>query len=178
MCGTVQWGDVPGWIEALATVVAAVAAIAAFRYARRAFRLEQNRDRDREEERLKTLRASIERQRRAQAVKVSSWVELSTFERDLIFGPLGQRQVRVRNASDLPVWSVVALVGKVGEDDFTEVGSRTVLPPGEDVTFVFGPNTDSSDDPEGLVRCIVVFTDSAGARWHRNEDGVLDGGGF
>lgn len=78
-----RWGDVPGWIEALATVGALIAAIVAVRAFWRVLGIEQARERDR----------LVERERGQQADQVAAWLSVKP-------------ALTVLNGSSLPVYDV------------------------------------------------------------------------
>lgn len=136
------WQDV---VVTIATVTAALGAVAAALIAALAYR-----------------RQSLDRHR-DQASKVGAWIEREYIAAwgDPKARLKGQR-VRVRNASDQPIFNVVALIRDAESRRGVRTAGFTTLPPG----------ADEADDitPLGSAPMFVTlsFTDSAGSRWRRD----------
>lgn len=149
-----QWGNVPGWIEALATVGALVAAIVAVRASWRVLGIEQARERDR----------LVEGERAEQADRVAAWLSLNP-------------ALTVLNGSSLPVYDVeIRIYGEDGEHLTT--GKWSVLAPGmlELGAVALEPlgkyfRIDLATRQRGSL--VMVFRDSAGRTWHRDAKGLL-----
>jgi arabinogalactan oligomer/maltooligosaccharide transport system substrate-binding protein len=160
----VSWGDVPGWLSSVATIVALLFAAAAAIATRNVFRIESERDRLASEGRREQERIN----RRSQAALVSAWWDASS-------GPKGCG-VFVRNASEAPVYQ--AHLTFLGRDDGSEDTKIhcLVIPPGELPQFLPvepAPN-DPGEEPKDFVRRVrLTFTDAAGVRWVRDEYGRL-----
>lgn len=173
----VELGDVPTWIGALASVAALGAAIYAGIIARRALRLEFDRDRDRENE-----------GRREQASRVSAWVgtkERPPAPQGFVAGAwhADERGVLVRNGSAEPIYQVELDLWNEGALRGTHL-VRGLVPPGvlfrrvpdEEYQFTH-PDEDGVEvlvndlDPTFLIQ--VRFTDARGRRWRRAIDGQL-----
>lgn len=173
----VDWGDMPAWLSAVGTVVALLFAAIAAKAAQRVYQIEFQRDVLAEQ----TRRQQEDRQRRAQAVLVSGWPGGQTDD------PGPQRWgAFVRNASETPVYQANVTVLHVHDPDRTERFTLPVIPPGSEplfrpvsldanTTHTSGDNTGtrSSSPSVGEYRVEITFTDSAGARWKRDQLGGL-----
>lgn len=143
-----------GWIETASNVFSSIGTVGAFGTGFVLLRREHRRDADREEE-----------SHRAQAARVSAWVE-ARLRHD------GTRELalHVHNASDMPIYEVeLPLPAPVGEDSRTEfIG---LVPPGQTVRRP-APHDwlRSYVEPEPVE---VGFLDSAGRQWGRDEQGRL-----
>jgi hypothetical protein len=189
---TDERGHFPAWLAALATTAALIAAIFAARYAARAFALEAQREDHR-----------IEADRTSQASLIAAWVGEKAFteyyEDDdsalapLIAGPPRFVQgIYLRNASNLPVFTLTATVSVMARDPDTgkqqseELGREdlAVLPPSTQAVFhrmnyrndgnlrlAFHKSREQGLEPVCLVR--LTFRDSEGATWVRGELGGL-----
>jgi len=150
----IDGGSAPAWFGAIVTSLAFLIAAVAF--------LRQTDDR-----------------RTEQARKVCCWpIEVTdrrtTTERGLPLGHgVGQSvRVRVRNASELPVYDVSVWVHFSYAPDAGSMGSheRVIVPPGDtDVwaDWVEFPPSGLADDPY----VDLSFRDSSGRRWQRLYDG-------
>ena len=142
------------WLSAFADAFSAVGTVGAFFIGFMLLRREQRREADRTED-----------ERRAQAERISAWVELSRKVdggRELLF--------HIHNASAMPIYEVELPLPARGEED---AGSEFVglVPPGQTVqrpapaewrrTYI---------EPEPVQ---IEFLDSAGRRWSRDEQGTL-----
>jgi hypothetical protein len=140
--------------SAFANAFSAVGTVGAFLIGFLLLRREQRREADRTED-----------ERRAQAERISAWVELSRKvdgSRELAF--------HIHNASAMPIYEVELPLPPRGEE---EAGSEFVglVPPGQTVqrpapaewrrTYI---------QPEPVQ---IEFLDSAGRRWSRDEQGTL-----
>ncbi|BCJ50425.1 hypothetical protein Asp14428_19000 [Actinoplanes sp. NBRC 14428] len=143
-----------GWLGAIADSFAAVGTVGAFLVGFLLLRREHRREADRAED-----------ERRAQAERISAWVELTRKvdgSRDLAF--------HIHNASDMPIYEVeLPMPARDGEEPGSEfIG---LVPPGRTVQ-----RTAPSDwlrtyvEPEPVQ---IEFLDSAGRRWSRDEQGSL-----
>lgn len=143
-----------GWIDAAANVFNAVGTVGAFGTGFVLLRREHRREVDREEE-----------SRRAQAARVSAWVEVHRHDdgtRELAF--------HVHNAGDMPIYEVeLPLPTHPGEASHTEfIG---LVPPSQTVRRP-APREwlRSYVGPEPIE---IEFLDSAGHHWNRDEQGRL-----
>ncbi|MEU8241792.1 hypothetical protein AB0C07_26375 [Actinoplanes missouriensis] len=142
------------WVGAGADAFAAIGTVGAFIVGFVLLRREHRREADRSED-----------EQRAQAARISSWVELTRKadgSRELAF--------HIHNASDMPIYEVELPLPALGDE---EAGSEFVglVPPGRTVqrpapaewlrTYV---------EPEPVQ---LEFLDSAGRRWSRDEQGSL-----
>jgi hypothetical protein len=173
-------GDLAGWVEAVATGLALIAASVAAVFAAGAFTLERERE-DR----------WFDSQRSAQASLVACWWGTRTHD---IKGPGGdvmaQAEVSgvwVRNASDLPITRVEFSV--FSDDELIGSWSHPrPVPPTVEPWFLPAPNALASElrsrvvsNPEGTVLQTVPdvtvtmrFRDSAGTWWRRTRLGALE----
>ena len=142
------------WLNTAANVFQSVGTVGAFIVGFVLLRREHRREADRAED-----------DRRAQAERVSAWVELRRRDdgsRDLA--------LHVHNASDMPIYEVeLPLPNPAGEEPATEfIG---LVPPGQTVRRP-APREwmRSYTEPEPVE---IEFLDSAGWQWRRNEQGSL-----
>jgi hypothetical protein len=185
----VVWGDVATWATAVftlaATIGASIAAVAAWRV----LSIERQRDAGLAEER-----------RRAQAEKVSAWMDSDVLEVGGPF-PINRAGCQLLNVSDQPV-SRIGVAVKLPDGTTALVARRQVLPPGGTavarseecraamspwITRPGAPATPSTDADRRAARTLepdwrhrieempvmVVFTDAAGIEWCRDFDGQL-----
>ena len=143
-----------GWVSDAADTFSAVGTVGAFVVGFVLLRKEQRREAGRSDD-----------ERRAQAAKISAWVEMHR-------KPDGLRELafHIHNASDMPIYEVeLPLTGPDSEEGAAEfVG---LVPPGQTIrrpapaawkrTYV---------EPEPVQ---IEFLDSAGRRWTRDEQGKL-----
>jgi hypothetical protein len=160
------------WLEAVATVAAVVAAVAAGTFAARAVRIEQDRD-----------NRWIAQQRSSQATRIAAWVpRLETEERDGVTVLTGV-YVRLRNVSDVPVSRVVvktALVwptpnGGSGRMEFgaLDLGVLPPLEPADGLTEPRVPIQPMRLPGGAAVEVQLSFVDAGGHPWIRLPDGQL-----
>ena len=176
MCDwTLNWGDVPTWITALATILALIAAVWAVRASWSVLRLEQQRE-DRAEKAEEERREQVHRA--AQADAVAGWIHrldavyhdvAGTLETPPIWG------AKIVNVSLLPVYDVKVGFHRPNGRRLADV-DYGLLPPGE--TFVASPVNLAIEDPVGpgnekSVRVEVEFRDTAGRVWLRDRYGLL-----
>jgi arabinogalactan oligomer / maltooligosaccharide transport system substrate-binding protein len=163
----VQWGDVPTWVSAVATLTALVFAAVAAIYAGRAYRIESERDKQSAGER----RDRAELQRRAQATLVSAWWGTQNREND---SP--QWGVFIRNASSTPVYENMITITRFHDPEVGDTFEIPVVPPTSQPTFhrseIWSEGVARGVKPAEL-RVEVMFTDSAGVRWVRDKQGRL-----
>jgi arabinogalactan oligomer / maltooligosaccharide transport system substrate-binding protein len=180
-----NWGDIPSWLSSIATILALLFAAVAAVAAQRAYRIESERDR---------ISAEARRQqeaflRRTQAALVSAWWGWQP-------GGAGEQRAGrwgafVRNASETPVYQASLTMLDIHDPDVSERLDLAIVPPGaEPVFYPSGLNgTPGGDHPAGwpagggaLVqdgqhavdyRVEIAFTDSAGVRWIRDQQGRL-----
>src|SRR5689334_11831407 len=95
-----DWGDVPTWVQAIATLLALIAAGAAASAAWQVLAVERKRDVDRQQ--VEDERRAAEA--RGQADRVAAWPSTSPTEQNA--PPPPQQGVSIRNASELPVYNV------------------------------------------------------------------------
>jgi hypothetical protein len=186
-----SWGGVPDWVTALGTVgllagaaFTAVFAVQAFREQAKEVRLLEDQVSDQRALSLRQaevlglqaeeIRASLENRRRDQAVRVFTWVEITSHAR-------GQFLVHVTNASDRPIYGLTFLLG-YGDDEEAEYFSKPeavkhVMP---HKTSVFEPDKDehsilwgTSWEP-GEVWSAVLFRDASGETWRVNSKGQME----
>ncbi|MEU4220822.1 hypothetical protein [Actinoplanes sp. NPDC026623] len=142
------------WLSAFADVLSAVGTVGAFLVGFLLLRREHHREADRAED-----------ERRAQAARISAWVELTRKvdgSRNLAF--------HIHNASDMPIYDV-ELPMPARDDE--EPGSEFVglVPPGQTIQRAAPPDwLRTYVDPEPVQ---IEFLDSAGRRWSRDEQGSL-----
>lgn len=159
--------DWPGWIEAIATVVAALAAIVAGLYARRAvsdtgaaLALERERDEQRAEE-----------ARRQQASMVSAWIERDDLViiRNLSYQPISHIELHILFGGNFS--QVNADLGVIGgHPSDPELSDRKVPIPD---AYMERYLAEEDDGPFGAT---LVFRDAAGRDWVRRPDGDLRDG--
>jgi hypothetical protein len=142
------------WLGAIADSFAAVGTVGAFLVGFLLLRREHRREADRAED-----------ERRAQAERISAWVEL-------IRKIDGGREVafHVHNASAMPIYEVeLPLPARDGEEPGSEfVG---LVPPGQTIQRAAPADwLRSYVEPEPVQ---IEFLDSAGRRWSRDEQGTL-----
>lgn len=148
-----EWGTVPDWVEALATVVAAGAAIGAGRWALRLLEVEQRRDERLEEER-----------RREQASHVGAYIDAA-------------RIVHIVNASKQPVHDLNVRVDIVGRKHPIEfpytLGPSKEWP--EELKDQARDDFNAALVADGAPpsRLEMAFTDGQGVRWRRELNGRL-----
>ncbi|WP_405582177.1 hypothetical protein [Streptomyces sp. NBC_01190] len=142
------------WVGTAADVFSSIGTVGAFGTGFVLLRREHRREADRDEE-----------ARRAQAARVSAWVEL--YRRDD-----GTRELafHVHNASDMPIYEVeLPLPALPGEESHTEfIG---LVPPSQTIRRP-APHEwlRSYVEPEPVE---IEFLDSAGRHWNRDEQGTL-----
>ena len=144
------------WLSAFADTFSAVGTVGAFLVGFLLLRREHRREADRAED-----------ERRAQAARISAWVEL-TLKQD------GSRELalHIHNASAMPIYEVeLPLPAPGNEAPAAEfVG---LVPPGQTVRRPAPPEwLRSYVEPEPIQ---IEFLDSAGRRWSRDEQGTLSG---
>jgi arabinogalactan oligomer / maltooligosaccharide transport system substrate-binding protein len=171
----VNWGDVPTWVSAGVTLGALIFAVAAVLVARRAFRLELERDR---------VNAEIRQRqdayvRRSQSALVSAWWG-SADESHARSRSAGAWGAFLRNASETPIYKANMTIVGGGNQAGPKVMEFPVVPPTRQP--VFHSVTMSRAAPVAGQRgaraapdCKVSlrFTDAAGIRWVRDEYGAL-----
>lgn len=142
------------WLNTVANVFQSVGTVGAFVTGFVLLRREQLREVDRTED-----------ERRAQAARVSAWVEMfrtADGTRSL--------SLHVHNASDMPIYEVeLPLPAPAGEESITEfIG---LVPPGQTIRRS-APREwlTSYAGPEPIE---IEFLDSMGSQWRRDEQGAL-----
>ncbi len=159
-----NWGDVPTWLSSIATVLALAFAAVAAVAAQRVYRIESERDRISAEAR-REQEAFL---RRTQAALVSAWWgRQDGGERPDRWGAF------VRNASETPVYQASLTVMDIHDPDVSERSELPIVPPGAEPAF--HPSDLAVQDGQRTVdyRVEITFTDSAGARWIRDQQGRL-----
>lgn len=163
MLANIDWGTVPTWVSAGSAVSALITAAVALIYARR------------------TWTKSVDEARRKQADLVAAWVEK---------GAAGAFQCRVRNASNLPVYDVHVVVNGYGEVVVPGLGEweAQIVPPADtgltweipsaEAERTRGPAVVYGEiDTRGVLAqdllAEIRFTDTAGRRWRRSDQGLL-----
>ncbi len=152
------------WLDAGANVFSAIGTVGAFAVALVLFRREHARE-----------AAHSEDARRAQAVRVSAWIE----QRRTAHGA-PELAFHVHNASDMPIYEVSLpdpADEALGDDTPEEDGGPGeaefigLVPPGRTVTRPAPQSWRAAyRDPEPVP---LEFVDSSGQRWTRDEDGTL-----
>lgn len=177
-----NWGDVPTWISAgtalLGMVVSTIALLFAAKAARTAhavYRIESERDRRSEQERIERHNEAMAEQ----ASKVACWFEKEG--RLVTIGPhrdVPRVRFLIRNASDVPIYDVHAYYFFPSQDGIYEAVKQFPL-------SILGPaaTTDFSADARLLVRVgpeiadkgrmAMAFRDAGGIYWWRNINGRL-----
>lgn len=161
------------WLEAISTFAAFTAASVAVYFAMRTHQVEAERD-----HRMETARL------REQASKVASWYGSSTGEALISGRRTGQfrtqRGVRLRNASDLPVSSV--LIALTDTTQVFAVHRVGLLPPGSEPKFEPFPTSTLEEVDERKNRysedweptAAIAFIDASGNGWARSPMGRLE----
>ena len=161
------------WLEAISTFAAFTAASVAVYFAMRTHQVEAERD-----HRIATALV------REQASKVASWYGSSTGEALISGPPTGQfrtqRGVRLRNASDLPVSSV--LIALTDATQVFAVHRVGLLPPGSEPKFEPLPSATLEEMDERKRRyseeweptAAIAFIDASGNGWARSPMGRLE----
>jgi hypothetical protein len=169
-------GDLPTWIQAVATVLALIAASIAAVAAWRVLEVERRRDDERrqfEDER----RATDER---TQAERVAAWPSLVRSDPADPASP-AEWSGTIRNASDLPVYQVGIEFEPIGGGGLT-VYMFEVVPPGswslnrDRVLYPGGElqvRQEVGDLPDRTFVIALRFTDAANRVWRRDRYGVL-----
>ena len=142
------------WLSVTADLVSAIGTVGAFIVGFVLFRREHRREAGRAED-----------ERRAQAAKISAWVEAyrkADGSREIAF--------HIHNASDMPIYEV-ELPSAEPDDDGERTEFVGLVPPGQTIR---------RSAPEEWIRSYVEpepvqieFLDSAGCRWIRDEQGSL-----
>jgi hypothetical protein len=161
----VEWGDVPTWIQAAASVVLLIAAVVAGWYTHRIYNVERRRD-DR-----------FDRERRAhQASQVAAWADIPA------------KLCVVKNSSTLPIYYVALVYAVVDDRRYHRLGSVRafeLLPPGTATrpipdeirdSALWAQINDGLSRYESALRVRVDFVDAAGQHWTRDYDGRLKDG--
>ena len=142
------------WIDTASNVFASVGTVGAFATGLILLRREHRQEADRTED-----------DRRAQASKVSAWVELYRT-------PDGSRELmfHVHNSSDMPIYEVELPLPTRGDDE-PETEFIGLVPPGQTIRRLAPHDWLASYvGPEPIE---IEFLDSAGWQWRRNEQGAL-----
>lgn len=158
----VAWGTFPDWIAAIGTAGA---------FAAGGVLLVKE---------LRVQRARDEDSRRAQASKVTAWAGESVSSVTTPGGPTRRRvrtHIRVRNASDQPVYSCGVTI-HTGLD-FEPAYVPGLVPPDTklegavdwDLPDEAGPYLSS---PGGEAQVTLTFRDSSGRMWKRGPEGILE----
>jgi arabinogalactan oligomer / maltooligosaccharide transport system substrate-binding protein len=161
-----DWGDVPTWLSSIATILAVGFAAAAGVVARRVYRIESERDQVRAEERQQ-LDAFL---RRTQAALVSAWWGWRAGGDDDRAGRWG---AFVRNASETPVYQASLTMLDIHDPDVSERFDLPIVPPGTEPVFHASGLLVQDGQRVADYRVEVAFTDSAGVRWIRDQQGRL-----
>ncbi|GIH11824.1 hypothetical protein Rhe02_98910 [Rhizocola hellebori] len=172
-----QFGDVPGWIAAIATVAAVGGAWIA---ANRLVNIEKRRDEDVE----KGAAIELVRARRAQAERVAAWYDRPRGYLDATASPEEREKswaAFVKNGSDLPIYNLFITFWYWAQDPEVinrRVGStelRRSLGPGETYEILLPPHLANKDGrkPAWWV-ADIEFIDAARVGWWRDAfDGKL-----
>ncbi|MGL5823427.1 MAG: hypothetical protein ACRCYU_00970 [Nocardioides sp.] len=158
---TLDWGDVPSWIAAIATLGALVAAGWAVKKASDTFKLELKRDSERQ--------AHDEQAEQADLIAAwSAWLKPDDTRMRAGWGAL------IVNGSPLPVYeATIELYGPVG--DLRVSQPKNLLPPG-DTPLIWNTTIFKDDEHVSFGQYLQValkFRDSAGRLWHRDRHGQL-----
>jgi len=144
------------WLSAFADVFSAVGTVGAFLVGFLLLRREHRREADRAED-----------ERRAQAARISAWVEL-TLKTD------GTRELafHIHNASAMPIYEVELPLPARG-DETPSAEFVGLVPPGQTIRRPAPTEwLRSYVEPEPIQ---IEFLGSAGRRWSRDEQGTLSG---
>lgn len=141
------------WISVGADLFSAIGTVGAFVVGFVLFRREHTREAERAED-----------ERRAQAAKISAWVEVyrkADGSKEIAF--------HIHNASDMPIYEVeLPFPGPDGGEHSEFVG---LVPPGQTVRRPAPADWMRSHvEPEPVQ---IEFLDSSGRRWERDEQGTL-----
>jgi hypothetical protein len=163
-----RWGDIPSWVEALATVGAFVAATIAVRHSWSLLKIERANQHARTTE---DDRRQLEAERSEQADLVAAWPSRGN-----------ARNITIENGSSLPIYDVaLAFVNRAGDQRGLDI--QDVLPPGKHTTYFPSENIkqdpvtgevlyDENEQPENY-RVLIRFRDAGGRIWQRDQFGVL-----
>jgi len=147
------------WVSAVATSVAAGAAIAAAFGTIRAFKATRQQIAFVERVRREDVAAARESSERDQASKVVFWVgDFSDIPPGARYGSLSTIMLHVRNGSDLPVYNVRVLPSPANFRFWQSLGPTST---------VLGGN---ESDAKALI---LTFRDARGRWWQRTFDGDL-----
>jgi hypothetical protein len=169
---SMQWGDVPGWVNAATTAVALLAAMVAARAAWHVLRIEQVCEDDR-----KGTEA------RAQAERIAAWPSLWEVDDPDDTEPGFVWGAAIRNASDLPAYQVHVQFTPIGGSGGEGTIVIELVPPGSWRLEggALSPATGGQSLParevtDALPRVFQIglrFMDAAGRTWNRDVRGVL-----
>lgn len=142
------------WVNTASNVFQSVGTVGAFVTGFVLLRREQQREADRTED-----------ERRAQAAKVSAWVEIHRT-------PDGSRELmfHVHNSSDMPIYEVELPLPTRGNDE-PDTEFIGLVPPGQTVRRP-APR-DWMTSYAGPEPTVIEFLDSSGRQWRRDEQGAL-----
>jgi hypothetical protein len=142
------------WINTASNVFQSVGTVGAFVTGFVLLRREQQREADRTED-----------ERRAQAAKVSAWVEIHR-------APDGSRELmfHVHNSSDMPIYEVELPLPTRGNDE-PDTEFIGLVPPGQTVRRP--TPRDWLTSYAGPEPTVIEFLDSSGWQWRRDEQGAL-----
>lgn len=170
-----DFGDVPTWLQVVATAAALLAAFRAAGYTKGL--LERESDRDRRAE---------EREVRAQAERVSAWLvrRAKRLPTGGSYQPVVGWELRLSllNSSRQPVYDVESSF-TTGGKCVTQTDRLDILPPESEPVVRRLPEgaadelealvDESGEDDPSVPRVEVSFTDAAGRRWIRDRHGRL-----
>jgi arabinogalactan oligomer / maltooligosaccharide transport system substrate-binding protein len=159
-----QYGDLPTWVSAVASmcalIFAAIAAVAAIRV----YKIESARDKIAAEE----TRRRDEQVRRGQAVLVSGWWGSDPHAGKPRPGAF------IRNASDAPVYRVaISVLDPVTPESSVTLAVPVVPPAAAPGFYPVARTPQAPTAAEEEHRVEVSFTDAAGLRWIRDQWGRL-----
>jgi hypothetical protein len=174
------WGDVATWALVAVAVVALVVALAAARWAYRAFIVASGAA-------DAAMKARRETSDRAQAERVAAWPlsERETFQKAIVRGVVG---AAVRNASPMPIYNVEIEYRDDGAGWTATRQVQMVIPADEPHVFAGfdaeassgtpAPDRINADGsvklvPSAEMRVVIRFADAFGRRWSRDDNGVL-----
>ena len=171
---SINWGDAPTWITAVATVLALVAAFFAVRASWHVLSIDRQNQRDAQAAEARRDEAA---ERAEQADAVAAWTEWAAARNDS--GRIHYKGwgAWVVNQSLLPVYDVVVQF-HLPDGRFLAKSVLAVLPP-QGSEFVRWPTEIKQDEPpvseidKREMRVEIHFRDTGGRRWERDRYGIL-----
>jgi hypothetical protein len=182
LCGVAQWGDVPTWLSAIATIIAVVFAVWAARTARSLYLIESRRDEQQAAER----RERDAERRQSQAGKVAVWFGWRAYAHATFGSDINEYGAFVHNTSGVPIYDVRLDFMLLPPRPHGAPGDRTpfvlhherVVPPSAEPLFYpidrkMMERLTPDVDQRKAVSVAMTFRDSENRSWRRTIDGHL-----